>query len=130
MSPAILRWTLVLGWMAVIFLLSAQPGMPGLLPGPLQRLATTIAHVGEYAVLSSLLLHAAVPNAVRPRILVLFTLWAAATLYGMSDEFHQSFVPGRDANLVDVLADAAGGLLGCGLAGFGATTKPRGSPGA
>ena len=112
MRPAILRWTLVLGWMAVIFLLSAQPGMPGLLPGPLQRLATTSAHVGEYAVLSSLLLHAAVPNAVRPRILVLFALWAAATLYGMSDEFHQSFVPGRDANLVDVLADAAGGFLG------------------
>ncbi|MGH8657315.1 MAG: VanZ family protein [Gammaproteobacteria bacterium] len=33
-------------------------------------------------------------------------------LYGISDEFHQSFVPGRQPSWYDVLADGLGGLLG------------------
>jgi VanZ family protein len=33
-------------------------------------------------------------------------------LYGISDEFHQSFVPARDAELKDVFSDSAGALLG------------------
>ncbi|MBU1061227.1 MAG: VanZ family protein [Candidatus Omnitrophica bacterium] len=41
-------------------------------------------------------------------------IWAslAAILYGISDEFHQSFVPGRIFSLFDVLADSIGGTLG------------------
>jgi VanZ family protein len=31
--------------------------------------------------------------------------------YGVTDEFHQSFVPGRDASVYDVLADAVGFVL-------------------
>ncbi len=33
-------------------------------------------------------------------------------LYGISDEFHQSFVPARDAEIKDVFSDSAGALLG------------------
>lgn len=40
-------------------------------------------------------------------VAVLFCL-----LYGLSDEFHQMFVPGREASLVDVAADTLGGFLG------------------
>jgi VanZ family protein len=32
--------------------------------------------------------------------------------YGVLDEWHQSFVPGRDPSLGDVLADTAGVILG------------------
>jgi VanZ family protein len=42
-------------------------------------------------------------------------LWLVALavmLYGISDEFHQYFVPGRSVDVYDVLADALGGLLG------------------
>lgn len=37
-------------------------------------------------------------------------LWAFlfAVLYGISDEFHQSFVPGREVSIADWLADSAG----------------------
>jgi VanZ family protein len=40
---------------------------------------------------------------------------AIATAYGVSDEFHQSFVPLRQSEAMDVLADAAG----AGAAAFG-----------
>jgi VanZ family protein len=33
-------------------------------------------------------------------------------LYGISDEFHQSFVPGRDSEVKDVVSDAIGALIG------------------
>ena len=35
-----------------------------------------------------------------------------SSLYGISDEIHQYFVPYRDADLMDVLADMLGGLMG------------------
>jgi len=37
---------------------------------------------------------------------------AITTAYGCSDEWHQSFVPGRDADLRDVWADAVGAVAG------------------
>lgn len=38
------------------------------------------------------------------------------TLYGISDEVHQHFVPGRDMKVLDVVADAIGVVLGVILA--------------
>lgn len=35
-----------------------------------------------------------------------------ATLYGITDEFHQLFVPGRTADVFDLAMDALGGLAG------------------
>ncbi|MCK5081916.1 MAG: VanZ family protein, partial [Candidatus Omnitrophica bacterium] len=35
--------------------------------------------------------------------------------YGISDEIHQSFVPGRNAGIIDIIADTIGGAAG----GFG-----------
>lgn len=40
---------------------------------------------------------------------------AVVALYGLSDEFHQLFVPGRSADIFDVLANSVGGLLGAGM---------------
>jgi len=44
-------------------------------------------------------------------------------LYAASDEFHQRFVPSRQATLQDVLVDALGGLVG--LAAVWAARKCR-----
>jgi VanZ family protein len=38
-----------------------------------------------------------------------------AAAYGISDEVHQSFVPGRDCNVWDWFADTIGAILGAGL---------------
>ena len=43
---------------------------------------------------------------------VLFWSALVGFLYGGSDELHQSFVPGRDAEVGDMLADTVGCLLG------------------
>jgi len=36
----------------------------------------------------------------------------ATLLYGISDEFHQFFVPGRSFETFDVMADTIGGAIG------------------
>ena len=36
--------------------------------------------------------------------------WAIATIYGVTDEYHQSFVAGRTPEVADVLADALGAV--------------------
>lgn len=41
---------------------------------------------------------------------------AIATVYGLSDETHQLFVPNRQFDLKDLAADAAGAALAAGLA--------------
>ena len=35
-----------------------------------------------------------------------------SVLYASSDEFHQTFVAGRDGNIVDVVIDSSGALVG------------------
>lgn len=44
-------------------------------------------------------------------------VWVAIIVaaYGISDEVHQSFVPGRDCNVWDWVADTIGAILGAGL---------------
>ena len=47
------------------------------------------------------------------RLAVLMTV-----LWGILDEFHQSFVPGRDPDVFDVLTDLQGAILGTLVLGF------------
>ena len=42
----------------------------------------------------------------------------ASVLYGLTDEFHQMFVPGRTAAWDDVAADGYGALIGAALVGI------------
>lgn len=43
---------------------------------------------------------------------VAFTVITIASLYGAVDEFHQSFVPGRDMSAWDLMADTIGAGIG------------------
>jgi VanZ family protein len=70
-------------------------------------------HIGEYAILGILiirLLKRYFPDLGNKKLKILAIL--LAILYGVSDEFHQYFVPFRDASFLDLFADGIGSLLG------------------
>jgi VanZ family protein len=94
-----------LALMALIFVGSAQSD-PGADIGEVGRV---LAHAGEYALLTALwtwafapILRWPVPPAVAAAI---------SFAYALSDEFHQSFVPGREASGFDLVVDAVGIVL-------------------
>jgi VanZ family protein len=90
-----------LALMALIFYASDQPSV-----GPdLPAWTSVVAHFGEYALLAALWLWALAPK-LRRRAFIAAA--AIAFLFAVSDEYHQSFVPGRDSDPLDVAADAAG----------------------
>lgn len=70
------------------------------------------AHMILYA-LFGFLLYLTLKNSPSPsfRDHAMLIAIAIGILYGMSDEFHQSFVPGRSANIPDLAADAIGVTL-------------------
>ncbi len=104
------RWLPAAGWAALIFTLSSISGSS--YPAVAIPFADKIVHVMLYAPLGALFARAM----VRPRsrtTMVLAVL--GATLYGVTDELHQMFVPMRSPDLRDVLADAIGSIIGAGV---------------
>lgn len=72
------------------------------------------AHVTEYAVLALLLwLGFRGPNPASgwPKKIALWA-WGGAVLFAISDEYHQTFVPGRQGTVQDVVIDAIGAAVG------------------
>lgn len=123
------KWLLVITWMAIIFIFSSQPGdtseetsqfviyifnLFGLdLNSAFGSLASFAvrkgAHFTEYFILY-MLLYSALKESFSFKRALLFSL-LGVFLYASSDEFHQSFVPGRGPAFKDVLIDTSGGLL-------------------
>lgn len=98
--------------MGTIFFLSHQPGDSLHLP-PLPGI-DKLAHFLAYGVLAAATLFVFTEQWKGRRSgLVIFATTVFCLLYGISDEFHQSFVPGRAPSLVDILADSAGAVLAC-----------------
>lgn len=96
-------------WMALIFYLSAQPslGLPGLFEGQ-----DKVMHFVTYGVLGFLVARGIGPVRGEFSWRRMFAAIAFTVAYGISDEFHQSFVPGRSPSVFDLLADALGALAG------------------
>ncbi|MDP2300717.1 MAG: VanZ family protein [Coriobacteriia bacterium] len=90
-------------WMAVIFGLSSLPGSS--VPGRYGSLG----HLVVYAVLGALY-YAALAGRLPVGRAALIAI-ALASAYGITDEFHQSFVPGRVPDPVDWLVDTTGAAL-------------------
>ena len=129
MSP-LRRWAPVVIWAAVIFTFStgwftsdnteaiATPFLhwlfPSLTPDTLSFIHHIIrkcGHLTEYFIFSLLVLRAI--RAGRPGMRLAWALAAIGIVaaYASSDEFHQSFVPGRSASIYDVMLDTTGGAF-------------------
>ena len=96
--------------MGAIFFLSHQPGnelhLPAF-PG-----SDKVAHCIAYTVLglTVILAHKKKSWLEKTRNVSLTTV-LATLLYGISDEFHQYFIPGRYPSIADIVADTLGGLI-------------------
>ncbi len=94
--------------MGVLFWLSHQPGInaPMLFSGQ-----DKVFHAGVYGILGLFVLGTMRPPATGYTNRQVLTSVIVASLYGISDEFHQSFVPGRNPDVWDWVADTTGALL-------------------
>lgn len=99
-------WLAALAWSAFLVIQSGSPTVGGFLARILAHFpagADKVGHAAAYTVLGALL------------TLATGRVWVAvlvSALFGVSDEIHQYFVPGRTAEVLDVVADAAGALVG------------------
>jgi VanZ family protein len=119
-----LAWGPAVLWAIAIFYVSAQNTWTVFEGPPLVSALRKLGHVFEYAVLALL---------VGRGLLALFTGWGkkhatrrvllrvwqlgvvVSTLYAMTDEFHQLFVPKRVGYIWDVLVDALSATAALGI---------------
>lgn len=101
-------WAPPLVLMAVIFYFSAQPSLSSGL-GVIDYVGRKFVHAGEYALLCFLWWRAL--RTVFDRTMGLAAAWLVASLYAVSDEYHQTFVDGRHGTWVDVTIDSMGAAL-------------------
>jgi VanZ family protein len=96
---------------AFIFFISSLPSPPA--PSYGWKFSDKINHTGAYGIVMLLAFRASRwlfrDRSLAQQILLalIFTM-----LYGVSDEIHQAFVPNRECELYDWLADTLGGVLG------------------
>lgn len=133
----ILSWAAVVLWMLLIFNLSAQvaeksdklstgisqvimKALEKVIPGAsfdirsFNSILRKNAHFFTYLVLGLLTVNAFRRSGLAGiRSIVLAML--LCVLYAISDELHQLFVPGRGAQLRDVIIDSAGAAVGIGI---------------
>jgi len=97
--------------MGVIFFLSAQPTLPHHPDNLFDTILKKVGHAVEYGILTFLLWRALSQGQGILSRSALVTAFLVSVLYAASDEYHQTFVPGRKGKLVDVGVDTIGALV-------------------
>jgi VanZ family protein len=126
MKKKYVRWLMVLSWMVIIFVFSAQNSynssnnnrfivdvfnglginIDEILRGQANFIIRKLAHMTEYFILFLLVFNALKMDVKFRRNLLLSIV--VVFVYASLDEIHQSFVPGRACMFTDVLIDTAG----------------------
>jgi VanZ family protein len=107
-------WLPVILYCLLIFIQSSYPATDSL---PTFPHADKLVHAGGYALLGFLFYRAyGKTDLPRKAVRLLMVSGLSAMLYGISDEIHQYFVPSRTADIIDMIADAAGGFMGAAAA--------------
>lgn len=106
LKKAILLWGVTVGYMCVIYYFSSQnfhlPGLPSY--------SDKFIHACIYFPLAFLLYLSLNRSGMRRNIFLAAVIFS--TVYGVTDEFHQYFVPGRDSSIADAIANFTGAVLG------------------
>lgn len=110
MPPFVRYWLPLIAACGLIFI---QSHYPATMEFPNLQYQDKLKHFAAYAVLGILFYRAYASLKHRPKT---YTLLAAsmlsASLYGLSDEIHQYFVPFRNAEFLDFIADTLGSVCG------------------
>lgn len=102
-------WLAPILWAIMIYILSAQSALPEI--GPRFPGSDKLQHLMLYVFFSVLIMHALRrAHHLRLPVALLLTVFIASA-YGATDELHQSFVPNRNADVADWMADTIGGLV-------------------
>jgi VanZ family protein len=114
-------WAPVIAYMAMLFGFSSL----STLPSPPGDFSFYDVHLAAYAGLA-IVTTRATANGVRD------VSWRAvvaaiviSSLYGVSDEYHQRFVPGRSFDVFDMLADTIGSIVGASAVGAWSIIRHR-----
>lgn len=133
----IISWLVVVLWLILIFILSAQPvhKSNGLSKGIAEKIIKNIekispdkgislgrfnhylrktAHFIAYMILGILMMNVLKAMGVGGKKRIALAL-LICIVYAITDEFHQLFVPGRGAQVKDVIIDSIGALVGVGI---------------
>lgn len=110
MSRSLALWGPVLALAAVLFALSHQPAIP-----MAEVVWDKLSHFVAYLVFGLLALRATHEGGPALRAGAAAAAFALTAAYAISDEVHQSFVPGRSSSVLDVVADVAGGIAAVAL---------------
>lgn len=135
----ILSWIFVVIWMGLIFSQSHKPAAESnkLSKGVTEIIIETVekispdtevdisvsrfnhilrknAHFFSYLLLGILTLNALISSGIDGYKRIGFA-FLICLLYAASDEFHQTFIPGRGGQVKDVIIDSCGALVGIGL---------------
>jgi VanZ family protein len=106
-------WTPVALYAALIFFLSSLSDTDIYVPALSIPHADKVLHALLYGPLAILTYRAfRYASGTWSAMHAVFLAVAASTAYGMTDEFHQAFIPMREANVWDLFADWMGSLAG------------------
>ncbi|ULA62008.1 MAG: VanZ domain-containing protein [Nitrospira sp.] len=97
----------------LIFFGSSISTPPEAISSLIKEISDKVLHLSEYALFGALIYrasrHGSGPWMAQHAVLAAV---AGSALYGVSDETHQWFVPLREADVLDVVADTVGGIVG------------------
>ena len=106
----LIYWFPLIIYCLLIYIQSSHPSPEHI---PDIRFLDKLLHVGAYGLLGILFFRAyeTLPISNNKNLLILLSI-GSATLYGISDEIHQYFVPFRYADILDGVANTIGSIFG------------------
>lgn len=107
-KKVLLQWGPAFLWMAAIFFVSSQSSLPQAPDTLLDLILKKGLHMAAYGVLAGLFWRALGPRRHWARAGM---AWLLAVLYAATDEYHQTFVPGRHGRPMDLAFDGLGALI-------------------
>lgn len=119
------KWIYLIIWLIIIFIFSSQANSGDITHNIIEDIIVTnnnsiintinfiirkLAHLTEYFILACLTISLLKEYTKKQKIIIITTI-IFCFLYALTDEYHQSLVPGRSPLLTDVLIDTTGAII-------------------